>query len=407
MEPEGNRPRPLRIGLIGCGRMARKHIRTMASLPEVELAAVSDVAAERMEEAARLYREEAGRNAERDTAAAAVPAAEPGAASQTAGEAAPGIRKFASYEELLASPDVDAVVIATSSALHAEAALKAIRAGRPVMVEKPLALSLRDAELIRGEAERFRVPVLVCHQLRYRPLFRRLKRAIDGGGFGNILYAAASLRIRRDDAYYAAAPWRGKWELDGGMLINQGIHLIDLMLWFLGEPRQVSGELMRLPGGAKETEDAALAAIRFSSGAVGWFDANVLTYPNTLEQSLYICGTKGTVAVGGPALDRILRWHVEGSADGGETVHGMPEAGTPEPGTPVPVPDSDGHPEMYLDFVRAVRTGGQPLVNAAEGTRALGLIFALYQSHLEGRAVGRPRGDFSPTELNAAEVWNR
>jgi predicted dehydrogenase len=373
----GQPDRPIRIGLIGCGRMAGKHLRTMASIPQVALAAVSDVAAERMEEAAGLYRRE-----------------QRAIASMDERGAGPGdeIRRFASYRELIASGEVDAVVITASSVLHGAVTLDAIRAGKPVMVEKPLALSLKEAELIRSESGRLRVPVLVCHQLRYRPLFRQLKRAIDQGGIGEILYAAASLRIRRDEDYYSAAPWRGKWDLDGGMLINQGIHLLDLMLWYLGDPRQATGRLMRLKDSGKETEDAALAMIRFSSGAVGWVDANVVTYPRNLEQSLYICGTRGTVAIGGPALDRLVRWHVDGMTE--QEAEALAS-------------DQTEHREMYLDFVRAVRDGSQPLMNAAEGARALELIFALYQSHLEQQAVGRPRGDFSPKELNASEVWNR
>jgi UDP-N-acetyl-2-amino-2-deoxyglucuronate dehydrogenase len=355
----------IRLGLIGCGRIADKHIRTIASVSAVRLVAVSDISEERMQSAENAYQGQRG-----ETEA---------------------VKKYKDYHALIEDHGVDAVVITTLSGLHARIALAAIHAGKPVMVEKPIALTLREADEIIACSAQLQVPVLVCHQLRYRPLFAELNNYLHGGGFGRMLYGAISLRIRRDADYYASAPWRGSWEHDGGMLTNQGIHLLDLLLWYMGDAESVNGRLIRIPCANKETEDAAVATIRFAAGPAGVMDANTVSHPGNLEQSLHLFGEKGTVAIGGEAFNRIVRWEIPGF---------------PRERAEALLADASEHQHMYEDFIQAVAYGKKPVMNAAEGKKGLELIFAIYQSHLEKRSTTLPAGDFSPAEFRKSEVWS-
>lgn len=355
---------PLNLGLVGCGRIAGKHLRTMSQLKEVRLVAVSDVDQKRMDQAAATYRQLGG--------------------------AIHRIKKHAEYRELLADPNVDAVVITAFSSLHATIALQALEAGKPVLLEKPIALSLQEAQKLAALSEEKALPVLVCHQMRYRPFFREVKRRIEAGSFGRILYGSVSLNIRRDEQYYAEASWRGSWEHDGGMLMNQGTHLLDLLLWYMGEPTQIQSRIMRLADSKKQIEDAALSILDFHNGSSALVDANVVSYPDNLGQSLHLFGETGMTAVGGPYANEMLRWSAGGMSE--EQAKQL-------------YSDKQEHVYMYQDFLQAAEQGTEPLSSAAEAKKVLELILAMYRSAAERRPVHISEAVNSPYEFGLMMGW--
>lgn len=354
--------RPLSLALIGCGAIAAKHVSSIAACPHATLAAVCDVSAERMAQMAALWRE----------------------ASPGRGEAV----QCGDYKRLLADPSIEAVVVATISGTHAPIAMDALRAGKHVVLEKPIALSLREAdEMIRLAGERGLI-VQVCHQLRYRPLMKKMRELVAGGALGAILTASVKLRLYRPPAYYQASAWRGTWEHDGGMLLNQGIHAMDLLLWNLGRPSRAYGEIRSLSS-FKETEDAAFGILTFPGGAKAMIEANSVALPGNLEQSLYIQGERGTLSLGGPAMDRVERWHVEDRPQASEEAARL-------------LPARDEHAEMYRTLIAACRGNEDAraaVVGLSEGRLALESIFALYRSAIEGTVQALPLPEFSTRHM--------
>ncbi|BBH25010.1 oxidoreductase [Paenibacillus baekrokdamisoli] len=352
--------RSVTFAIVGCGTIACKHVISMAACQEARLVAVCDLNAERMEQIAALWHEESGEEQK--------------------------IAKVAEFRELLADPSIQVIVISTLSSLHAEFAKEALQANKHVVLEKPIALSLQDADdLIRIASER-NLYVQVCHQLRYRPLMRKIKDLVLGGELGEIRMGVANLRLNRSISYYQSANWRGTWEHDGGMLLNQGIHIIDLLLWYLGKPQKVYGELSSVHS-FKETEDMAAGIISFSNHAKGIIEANSITLPANLEQSLFLLGEKGTICLGGGSLGRIDRWYIEGCPNAAEEARLL-------------MKDTNEHLYMYQAMVDAI-LGKQhaELIDASEGKRALELIFAIYLSASTANVQHFPLSEFSTSMM--------
>ncbi|WP_027085994.1 Gfo/Idh/MocA family protein [Cohnella panacarvi] len=352
--------RDLALALIGCGAVAAKHVASIAACPGVTLAALCDVSTERMETMSALWR----------------------TASAGQGIAIP----VADYRRLLADPAIDAVVVATNSGWHARIATEALQSNKHVVLEKPIALSLREADLMIRLADERGLIVQVCHQLRYRPLMLKLKELVDGGALGRILMASAKLRVHRPPSYYQSSPWRGTWEHDGGMLLNQGIHAIDLLLWYLGQPTRAYGEISSRHS-EKETEDVAVGILTFPEGAKAMIEANSVTLPDNLEQSLFILGERGTVSIGGQRLDRLERWYVESEPHAEEEASRLLEC-------------RDEHVELYRAFASACRGDqGTVLIPLSEGRRALESVFAIYSSAAEAQALMLPLAAFSTLRM--------
>lgn len=356
--------KPISIALIGCGAIAAKHIASIAACPGAQLAAVCDVSIERMEQMAALWR--------------------------TASDDKHEIACFTDYRQLLAEPSFDVVVIATISGLHARIATEALMANKHVVIEKPIALSLREVdEMIRIAGER-KLIVQVCHQLRYRPIMKKINELVTGGALGNILTASVKLRINRPPGYYQSSGWRGTWELDGGMLLNQGIHAIDLLLWNLGTPDRIYGELLSSHS-FKETEDAAVGILTFKNGAKAMIEANSITLPDNLEQSLFLLGEKGVISVGGPRLDRIDRWYIEDRPTAGDEAEKI-------------LHDHSEHLKMYRTLVGALQGNSEAeasLIGLSEGRRALETIFALYLSAATEKMQYLPIAGFSTLQMKS------
>ena len=282
-----------------------------------------------------------------------------------------------SYDELLADPAVDAVCICTPSGHHAQQAIAAASSGKHVLVEKPMALSLADADAMIAACRENGVQLGVCLQRRAEPLFRRVHDAIHGGDLGEITLGVVTMPYFRDEPYYAQAEWRGTWAMDGGgVLMNQGIHIIDLLLWFLGDPVDVHA-FADSRHRSVEIEDTAGAVLRFANGTVATITATVATEPG-FPHRLEVYGTNGGIQIEG---ESVLRW---GLADESKaTVEPWPVATEQvDPGMagdPRGISTS-GHIAILKDFIAGIRRGEDPVIDGAEGRRSLAAILAVDES---------------------------
>ena len=282
-----------------------------------------------------------------------------------------------SYDELLADPEVDAVCICTPSGQHAQQAIAAASSGKHVLVEKPMALSLADADAMIAACRENGVQLGVCLQRRAEPLFRRVHDAIHGGDLGDITLGVVTMPYFRDEPYYAQAEWRGTWEMDGGgVLMNQGIHIVDLLLWFLGDPVDVHA-FADSRHRSVEIEDTAGAVLRFGNGAVATITATVATEPG-FPHRLEVYGTNGGIQIEG---ESVLRWGLADESK--ETVEPWPVATEQvDPGMagdPRGISTS-GHIAILKDFIAGIGRGEDPVIDGSEGRRSLAAILAVYES---------------------------
>ncbi|GIQ68513.1 gfo/Idh/MocA family oxidoreductase [Xylanibacillus composti] len=343
----------MNVGLIGCGFIGRKHLEAVMDSSDLQLAAVCDVSDEAMKAVVERYQ-------------SFFPAAR--------------VNAYRKYAELLVDSNVDIVVVSTLSGLHGRIAKEALIQGKHVVVEKPMALSVQEAREMNRLSRMFGGKLAVCHQKRFYPHLQELKRLLSSGGIGQIIHAEMTLRINRDDAYYAQAPWRGSWEMDGGVLMNQAIHNIDLLYWFAGKPRSAAGAIGRLLRPI-EAEDTASAVAETEPGGIVQVHATVCAARGHTEERLRLLGSKGTIELTGKQLAEITDWCV--------------------PGVELPdwKPADDGYAALYADLVQAVQTNREPLVNGEEGMIALEWILAVYRAAKERRTIDLPLEQFSTMEM--------
>ena len=268
-------------------------------------------------------------------------------------------------EALGTNPEL--VAIATDSGSHAALARQALLAGANVLIEKPMAMCLSDADSLIELAEQKGLTLAVCHQNRFNPGVRGLFAALGEGALGELCHGAAQVRWYRDAAYYRQAAWRGKWATDGGALMNQSIHCIDLLRAVFGPAKEVRCFLRNAAHPEIETEDCAAAAVRFESGAIGLIEASTCCVPANLSETLSVFGTKGSAVLGGTCLDRVDTWRIPGV---------LP----PDPGAVPPDIYGFGHRALYADIIDAILRGRAPLVSGREGREALALVLACYES---------------------------
>jgi len=325
----------MRFALIGCGRVARKHVDAIAQTPGAELVGAFDI------ESARA----------RDL----------------------GVRAFSSLDDLLAS-DVDVVSILTPSGLHAEHALRVAAAGKHVIVEKPMALTLADADAMIEACARAGVRLFVVKPTRYNAPVLRLREALDAGRLGTPVMGTVRLRWCRRQDYYDRDPWRGKARLDGGVLMNQASHYVDLLAWLLGPVVSVSA-MTATRVAQIETEDTATALLRFASGALGVVEATTATRPIDLEGSLSVLGQRGAVVIGGFSVDELVTWNFETPHPDDEAIRALREAPRP------------GHRAFVHDVVATLQGERVPIVDGAEGRKSLEIIEAIYESARTSRVI--------------------
>lgn len=294
------------------------------------------------------------------------------------------IPQYIDYREMLEKEKPELVAIATESGKHAAIALDCLEAGCNVIIEKPIALSLEDADAIIKKGREKGVKVCACHQNRFNKSIQKIREAVEKDRFGRLLYGTAHIRWARDYEYYSRAKWRGTWEQDGGALMNQCIHDIDLLRWMMGDDvDEVIGMTDRLKHDYIEAEDLGIALIKFKNGSYGIIEGTTNIYPKNLEETLYIFGEKGTVKAGGEAVNIIEEWRFSDYLDDPEEVkqecHELP-----------PNIYGFGHSKLYADVIDAINTGRDPYVSAEAGRRALEMVLAIYQSAVTGRRVKLP-----------------
>ncbi|MCE4553200.1 Gfo/Idh/MocA family protein [Roseateles cellulosilyticus] len=343
--------RKVRFALIGCGRIAQNHIEALKRHAErAELVAVCD------------------------TDAAALSAA--------VGKS--GAQGFASLRELLAAQPTlaaDCAVLATPSGLHSGQAIEAAQAGLHVMTEKPMATRWQDGLDMVKACDAAGVRLFVVKQNRRNPTLQLLKRAVAEGRFGRLYNVAVNVFWSRPQSYYDSAAWRGTWEFDGGAFMNQASHYIDLLDWIVGPVESVmayTGTLAR----NIEVEDSGVAALKWRNGAMGTVNVSMLTYPKNLEGSITLLGEKGSVRVGGLAVNEIQHWQFD-------TPHEM-DAQIADASYQTTSVYGFGHPLYYDNVINTLRGEAEAETDGREGLKSLELLIAMYMSARDGKRVNLP-----------------
>ena len=353
----------MKYALIGCGRISPNHI-AAALANKLEIVGFCDVDEIAMEDKILKFKLD-----ERIT------------------------RKFLDYHEMIELLKPELVSICTESGRHAIIALDCIRAGINVIIEKPIALSIEDADAIIHEARKHNVKVCACHQNRFNKSVMKIREAMEQHRFGRLFYGTAHIRWNRGRDYYDRALWRGTWEQDGGALMNQCIHNIDLLRWMMGnEVTEVFAYTDKLNHSYIEAEDLGLALIKFANGAYGIIEGTTDIYPKNLEETLYLFGEKGTVKAGGQSVNVIEEWRFSDMLDDPEEVMATYHENPPNV-------YGFGHSPLFADVIDAIKEDRQPMVTAEDGKRALELVLAIYQSAAEGNPVKLPLQKCATTDF--------
>lgn len=351
----------MKYALIGCGRISPNHIEA-AKNNELEFVAMCDIVIDAMQDkAARFGLEE--------------------------------VHQYTDYKELLQKEKPDLVAIATESGKHASIALDCIAAGCNVIIEKPIALSISDADRIIEAGKQAGVVVCANHQNRFNKSVQYMRKALELGRFGNLSHGAAHVRWNRGKNYYDQASWRGTWEQDGGCLMNQCIHNIDLLRWFMGDDiQEVFAYTDQLVHPYLEAEDLGVALVKFSNGSYGLIEGTTNVYPKNLEETLYIFGDKGTAKAAGTSDNIIEEWRFSDNLDDPNEVKKRFSENPPNI-------YGYGHTPLYADVIEAIQDKRAPLVDGEAGKRALELVLAIYKSAAEHRPVKLPLDDCSTMDF--------
>jgi UDP-N-acetyl-2-amino-2-deoxyglucuronate dehydrogenase len=279
---------------------------------------------------------------------------------------------YTDYNEMLEKSAIEAVILSTPHHLHYPMVLESIKSGKNVLVDKPMAVRLKEADEMIEEARRRGVKLGVNFQSRFDPTFRKVKEAVEEQRFGRLILGEAVVKWLRTQEYYDNSPWRGRWNTEGGgALINQAIHTIDLLVWIMGPPRYLWGQIDTVSHKI-EVEDLAVAAMRFENGALGIIQGSTAIYPG-LPTRLEIHGTKGTAAIEGEVLKR---WSVIGEEEivSREAKEGLKSWARPE------LAPATNHASLIKDFAQAIIDDREPYVNGVEGRKSLEVIMAIYRS---------------------------
>ncbi len=340
--------RPIRFAIVGCGRISAHHIQALQQhSARAQLVAVCD----------------------KQPQALAAAVAKTGAAG------------FTSLDALLGGCDADIVTLATPSGLHPLQAMQVAAAGRHVLSEKPMATKWDDGMAMVRACRDAGVKLFVVKQNRLNPTMQLLKAAVDGGRFGRVYMVNVNVFWTRPQSYYDSAEWRGTWEFDGGALMNQASHYVDLLDWLAGPVESVmayTGTLAR----NIEVEDTAVAALKWRNGAMGSINVTMLTYPKNLEGSITILGERGTVRVGGVAVNQIQHWEFD-------RPHEM-DAGIADANYQTTSVYGFGHPLYYDNVIRVQRGEAVPETDGREGLKSLELLIAMYLSARDGKRINLP-----------------
>ena len=339
--------RDFRIALVGCGRIAQNHFDSVKQIDGLAFTAVCDIVESR---------------------------------AKSAGEQL-GVPWFTDYEHMLREAECDVVVIATPSGLHPQHGILAAKAGKHVISEKPMAITLASADALVHACDDAKVQLFVVKQNRLNPPIQLLRKAIEKGRFGRIYLANTTVRWARPQEYYDQAKWRGTWEFDGGAFMNQASHYVDLMQWLCGPVESVVAKTATMARRI-EAEDTGVAVLKFRSGALGTIEVTMLTYPKNLEGSITILGEKGTVKIGGTAVNKVEQWQfadpddddalVASASSSPPTVYGL------------------GHIGYYRNVLAVLRGEATPDIDGRGGRKSLELILGIYEAARTGTEVSLP-----------------
>ncbi len=340
--------RKIRFALVGCGRIAKNHLSALAAhAGEAELVDVCDVD----------------------------PSALTAAVQET------GATGHATLDAMLATTTADAVIVTTPSGLHPSQTIAIARSGRHVVSEKPMATRWSDGLRMVRECDEAGVRLFVVKQNRSNATLQLLKHAVEGGRFGRIHLVALNVFWTRPQDYYDAAKWRGTWEFDGGALMNQASHYIDLLNWLIGPVESVQAYSATLERRI-EAEDTAVASLRWRSGALGSLSVTMLTYPKNLEGSITILGEKGTARIGGVAVNEVQEWQFAEPHPDDATIGEASYQTTSVYGF--------GHPLYYRNVIDVLLGKAEPETDGRSGLKALELLTAIYRSARDGVRVPLP-----------------
>ena len=339
--------RDFRVALVGCGRIAQNHFDSVKQIDGLSFTAVCDIIESRAKNAGELL----------------------------------GVPWFTDYERMLREAECDVVVIATPSGLHPQHGILAAQAGKHVISEKPMAITLASADALVHACDDAKVQLFVVKQNRLNPPIQLLRKAIEKGRFGRIYLANTTVRWARPQEYYDQAKWRGTWEFDGGAFMNQASHYVDLMQWLCGPVESVVAKTATMARRI-EAEDTGVAVLKFRSGALGTIEVTMLTYPKNLEGSITILGEKGTVKIGGTAVNKVEQWQfaepdaddelVESASSNPPTIYGL------------------GHLGYYRNVLAVLRGEATPDTDGRGGRKSLELILGIYEAARTGTEVSLP-----------------
>lgn len=353
----------MKYALIGCGRIAVNHMKAAIN-NELEIVAVCDVLEEKMEELLAKY------GLEKDES----------------------IKRYTDYKNMVEEMQPELASIATESGLHAEIALYCIEKGVNLIIEKPMAMSIEDANKIIDLAEEKNVKVSACHQNRFNVAIQKLRKAVESGRFGKLSHGSIHVRWNRNAGYYEQAPWRGTWEQDGGALMNQCIHGIDLLRWMMGdEIEEIYGATRQQFHDYLEAEDVGMAVIKFKNGAIGTIEGTTNVFPKNLEETLYIFGENGTVKIGGTSTNNIDVWDFAVETEEDQENKGLEEETSNVYG--------NGHTSLFADVMDAIENDRKPYVDAVAGRNALEVVLSIYKSQKTAAPVKFPLTEFASTDM--------
>jgi len=339
--------RKIRLGIVGCGRISKNHFGAIEKHAEnIELAAVCDIESQTLVEHKERYK-------------------------------VPGYRQL---EEMLKSEKLDLVALCTPSGIHPDQAAMAAKYGVHVMTEKPMATRWQDGVRMVKACDEAGVRLFVVKQNRRNTTLQLLKRAVEEKRFGKIHMVHLNVFWSRPQEYYDQAKWRGTWEFDGGAFMNQASHYVDLLDWLIGPVDKV--QAMMSTTRDIEVEDTGVLNVRWRNGALGSMSVTMLTYPKNLEGSITILGEKGTVRIGGVAVNDIQLWQFDEPRDYDQQINAANYETTSVYGF--------GHPLYYKNVIDALRGDAEPETDGREGLKSLELLIAAYLSARDGRTISLP-----------------
>ncbi len=337
----------LRFAIVGCGRIAKRHSELLGEkqINGAELVGVCDVEEESANKISKQF----------------------------------NVPSFTDMDEMMKNIDVDVVVILTPSGLHAKHTVNLAKYGKHIMVEKPMALTLDDADAMINACDRNGCKLFVIKQNRFNVPVVKLRKAVEQGRFGKFVLGTVRVRWARHQQYYDQAAWRGTWAMDGGVLTNQASHHVDMLEWMMGDVESVFAKSTTALANI-EAEDTAVVTVKFKNGALGIIEATTAARPDDLEGSISILGEKGSVVIGGFAVNKMLTWKFETEDEGDNEVLEKYSVNPPNV-------YGFGHQAYYEHVVECVNGGNQNLVDGLQGRKSIELISAIYESVETGKEV--------------------